>query len=278
MFRSDRSNNRGWGGTAILVKNDIAAIQLVLSKPCGMESDVCCVDGLLLKVGYRFVFVYRPPGLSAACKVESLLLKSYLLSVSAPNITLIVAGDFNLPNVDWQLQTAPDDGVHDLLLTIFINNDWLQVFAEPTRFNNILDLVLSNNPLLITHYHLTDPLGAGDHDSIIFTISLSDKDGDVSVGDRSDTSASFITWNPESSARAQNYLLSFHWELIFAIASSAEAVWFAFKRILTACIAACACTRKVSYLGMKQIRHDATLKRLFIKKSCYLAQAQNIDI
>jgi len=134
-----------------------------------------------------------------------------------------------------------------LLLTMFINNHWLQVIAEPTRFNNILDLVLSNNPLHITHYHLTDPLGAGDHDSIIFTISLSNKDGDVSVGERSATSASFITWNPESIARAQNYLLLFHWELIFVIESSAEAVWLAFKRILTACIAACACTRKVSF-------------------------------
>jgi len=107
---------------------------------------------------------------------------------------------------------------------MFNNSGWLQVIAEPTRLDNILDLVLSNSPLLITHYHLTDPLGAGDHDSIIFNIFFSEKDCDLSVGDRSATSASFITWNPESIARAENYLLSFHWELIFYIEFSAEAV------------------------------------------------------
>jgi len=78
-------------------------------------------------------------------------------------------------------------------------------------------------------------------------------DCDFSVGDRSATSASFITWNSESIARAQNYLLSFDWELIFDNESSAEAVWLDFKRTLTDCIAACVCTRKVSHLGVKKV-------------------------
>jgi len=114
-----------------------------------------------------------------------------------------MAGDFSLPLINWELLTAPDDGVHDVLLTMCLDCRLHQIITEPTRQGNILDIVFSNNSSLITHYHLSDPLGAGDHDTIIFKISLPNSSDQLSKKGKSGSPANVIIWSPNSIAQAQ---------------------------------------------------------------------------
>lgn len=73
-----------------------------------------------------------------------------LLERSANNVTTLL-GDFNVPNVDWSNPSAPIG--YDTLPSTFcsISQDYFlhQMVLNPTRGDNILDLVLSMAPDLL---------------------------------------------------------------------------------------------------------------------------------
>ncbi len=87
----------------------------------------------------RFVCVYRPPSDTV---VNARLIKRCLDSLCSVSYAVCVTGDFNLPGIDWDTFECPKYGVHDLLLDCFVTNCLFQCVREPTRENNILDLVL----------------------------------------------------------------------------------------------------------------------------------------
>jgi len=61
----------------------------------------------------------------------------------------IIAVDFNCNGIDWQTLKAPCDGRPNLdaLRNVAIGRVFSQVVKSPTRGDNLLDLVLSNEPL-----------------------------------------------------------------------------------------------------------------------------------
>ena len=97
-------------------------------------------------------------------------------------IYIFIAGDFNLPGIDWglkELMSSPQYGIEVNNLALDITNQFslLQVFLEPTKGSNNLDIVLASSPDLIRN----DTIGAGisDHDSVTvdfnFRASVSNK-------------------------------------------------------------------------------------------------------
>ncbi len=84
--------------------------------------------------------VYRPPKQQAA---DDIALYEELHSLTQSKEAIII-GDFNCPNIDWRQLTGDQEGnrliemVEDLFLT--------QVVTQPTRENNLLDLVLISDP------------------------------------------------------------------------------------------------------------------------------------
>ena len=95
----------------------------------------------------------------------------HLVYASNPS-HLLIAGDFNLPQVDWAsgFCSAPDthhahkflDVVHDCFL--------FQHVLQPTRFrfregepSNLLDLLLTNEEGMLTHLQFLPGLGRSDH-------------------------------------------------------------------------------------------------------------------
>ena len=89
-------------------------------------------------------------------------------------IFLIVCGDFNTPDVDW-LTTSPKvkSPVADTLCEFVCDNFFSQLVSHPTRGDNILDLLLTTNPDLISSVRVTDSLPGCDHDAIHFMLSAS---------------------------------------------------------------------------------------------------------
>ena len=76
---------------------------------------------------------------------------SYLRSLGK---RIVVMGDFNLPDINWVSQSAPVTNCQDKFLDCFNSNGLTQYVLEPTRGNNILDLVFSNEPNLIQNIHI----------------------------------------------------------------------------------------------------------------------------
>ncbi len=59
----------------------------------------------------------------------------------------IIIGEFNCPNIDWRQMTGDQEG--NRLVEMVEDSFLIQVVTQPTRENNLLDLVLVNDPDLI---------------------------------------------------------------------------------------------------------------------------------
>jgi len=88
----------------------------------------------------RLICVYRPPGTSNVQRLDSIRLSTFLNSLLTSKSIYFIAGDLNLPQMDWEFFIAPDDGIHTVHFDLFINNCLHQMVRHPTRLNNILDI------------------------------------------------------------------------------------------------------------------------------------------
>ena len=178
IFREDRSDNSGFGGSAIFVHSSLNVSKLDWFK--NTESVAVNVR-ISNKKSMQVICVYRSPNLS---KPQNNKLLSQLENVpfNSPDFpNIIMVGDFNLPNVDWTkgIVVGPVDTVDQRLI---MQNDFLDLFntmglhwylEEPTRVkyvstsNNIqsavLDQVLTNNDCIIKDVNIKAPLGKSDH-------------------------------------------------------------------------------------------------------------------
>ena len=112
---------------------------------------------------------YRPPD----GKLEPLeQLESSLSRVNNNNSNIILAGDFNLPFVDWEsdviLPGATHVKLYEELLSVFDDAGLCQSNLKPTRKNSIFDLLLTSTPKAVNRIE-TIP-GLSDHDAIFAEI------------------------------------------------------------------------------------------------------------
>ena len=89
---------------------------------------------------------------------------------------IVVAGDFNHPNINWDLQSTTDPASaasHQRLLDILLQFSLFQTVRDVTRpaSDNILDLVVTTNPALVLDLCIHP--GISDHNIPIFTLSTS---------------------------------------------------------------------------------------------------------
>ena len=91
---------------------------------------------------------YRPPDSKISTSEE--LVKSLDLM---PNQTIVLGGDFNPPGMDWDNGVvnpkAANKSQCELLLSSLDTHALAQIHKEPTREENILDLLITNKPGLI---------------------------------------------------------------------------------------------------------------------------------
>ena len=81
-------------------------------------------------------------------------------------------GDFNLPGIDWELFCAPQSIKEQSFINFIHDFGLCQLICEPTRGRNILDLLLVNDPLIISDVALDVPFCTSDHESFVFKIYL----------------------------------------------------------------------------------------------------------
>ena len=129
------------------------------------------MDVFVRQTKYRLIVVYRPPHSEPIDKLYAVKLINILSSLSLVAWPVFISGDFNCPGINWGLLKAPVDNIQDLFLDFILSNGFSQLVNEPTRQGNILDLVLCNEPLLITSVDILSPIGNGDHASVGFNYS-----------------------------------------------------------------------------------------------------------
>lgn len=161
-FRHDRGTLGG--GVFVLVHEDIVAEE----KPEFVTA--CEVEWVQVKLkGKKDLLVssfYMP---QRKMKDVNELRRSLEIVSASKERHIIVAGDFNCPNIDWQnlsvRANAQDKEVQQAVLDLAVDFNLTQVHDKPTREGNLLDLTFSSNPSLIKSS--SNAPGISDHDIVV---------------------------------------------------------------------------------------------------------------
>jgi len=101
---------------------------------------------------------------------------------------LLVAGDFNTPHIDWEINfsAARDNHFSQILLQAIADCFLFQHVRQPTRFRhgespNILDLILSNEEGLVQDLRYLPGLGNSDHVTLRFSLTCFTKEAGSST-------------------------------------------------------------------------------------------------
>ena len=101
------------------------------------------------------------------------LKKILLLTSTAKFDQILVIGDFNLSEIDWQTGTTTvGDCLHNYFTKLVKDNYLWQLIDFPTRDKNILDLILTTIPTKVQHIHGFDDIICTDHKLISFELDL----------------------------------------------------------------------------------------------------------
>ena len=83
-------------------------------------------------------------------------------------------GDFNHGHIKWN--PLESTGIEDQQFLFLIQDSFLtQHVLEPTRVENVLDIVLSSQKELVDNVKIFEPLGNSDHNQIHFDINVIQK-------------------------------------------------------------------------------------------------------
>ena len=176
LYRRDRLAGIKKGGAAIYVKEKCLGPVEVLSS--GTTGALEWITIYLCKGKILFSCVYRPPTCPTPDFVHYLeALKRDIESKSPPLPNIIIAGDFNLPSVDWASGEIHEGAQYsrrqaELLLNLMEDEMLEQHVTEPTRIDNILDLIITNNEDLIMAINTEDTI-MSDHRLLIIQALLS---------------------------------------------------------------------------------------------------------
>ena len=159
-LRTDRSDARIRGGCVLYIHNKLPTRNVSHFDDKICEAVVCTVVSTKTLVAC----VYRPPNTSIESFSNLLkFLQTYIDKESKEqHMNILILGDFNLPCLRWTDEPVPPQYQYlDIdsanILMSFMNANFLSQFVDkPTRQQNILDLVLSNQPNLIKHIEVSE--------------------------------------------------------------------------------------------------------------------------
>ena len=171
LYRSDRLTGNG-GGSAIYISSSLPSspvLDPVLSAlPDSVFCQICLNPSTTILIGV----IYRPPSSppSAHQALLDALDRMELMRIS--NILLL--GDFNFPNFDIDLDTSSACSSAIFTFTQRVQRlNYSQHVSEPTRLSpdgahSRLDLVFTNEPLMVASIKYLPPLGNSDHLMLLF--------------------------------------------------------------------------------------------------------------
>jgi len=138
-------DNSSHGGVFVCVSNEI-----VCSEEPELNVDAEVIWARVSMHGGRTLYVgsfYRQP----RTNLDYLkLLDSSIARLDEKNATVILGGDFNLPDIDWYNGIVRTDSshpqLHNFFLDLMADRGLEQLVDKPTFERNTLDLLLTNSP------------------------------------------------------------------------------------------------------------------------------------
>lgn len=157
IYRKDRNVNGG--GVLIAINDNLHSTQINIEDKTSAEIIFVRIEKSLIVGCY-----YRPPHDRDVSILSSNL---ELLTQQFPNDHIILAGDFNLPHINWHTYQpklkAQDKVLHNSFLCMLNFYNLSQLITSPTHIHgNTLDLLCTNSPQDLTSQDVIFP-GLSDH-------------------------------------------------------------------------------------------------------------------
>ena len=167
----------GTRGICIYVKSTLSAA-LVSFSSCSFKEQLWVKLELMNADTLLIGCIYRSPSGDSLHSVDELC--SLLRHVCATNPShLLIAGDFNVPDIDWEdkFSPAPENHCSHHLIQAINDCFLVQHVTQPTRYrqgesSNILDLILTNEEGMIDHLCFLPGLGSSDHVTIRLVLTV----------------------------------------------------------------------------------------------------------
>ena len=172
-------------GTAIYVKKSLGAQQVCLNADQEKARE-CTWAEIKLKSNDNLLVgcVYRPP---SNTREQNNHLYETILSIIGKGSHVLLAGDFNQPDVEWETgTTALGENNPAMLFMEFVRDSFLyQHIDKPTHFRGnqtptLIDLVFSNEENMVKNVRHLAPLGKSHHQRIHFSFMCYTQDSHVS--------------------------------------------------------------------------------------------------
>lgn len=169
IHRRDRESGERGGGVMLAVRNHLRSVRRS-DLETGAEILACEIKPENRKKFLCLVF-YRPP----SSDISTLkALKQCLKKANNAHFTqFLVLEDFNLPDINWQtMATERNDSLHTELVKLVRDNFLWQLIDQPTRGDNILDLLLTNFPDRVMSLEIFDDILNTDHRMFEFVLNF----------------------------------------------------------------------------------------------------------
>ena len=182
----------------------------------GLFVDILGANGFKVRIGT----FYRPPINENSC--NSLI--NYLKVGLQCSFNTIVVGDFNFPEINFDDTKAPIARGQHQFLDFCILENLSQLVFDPTRGENILDLVLTMNPSSISSVSVNEPFLGSDHNKILVNLFQG-----IAKHENFFNSPNF--WKADFPS-IKAYLGTLDWNIIFANCGDINQYWNTFLDIL----------------------------------------------
>ena len=174
---NSKDHRLGAGGVLIAVKNTFVASPVMdFDTDCEVTwSRIKLANNKPLFIGsfYRTLSIDDPVVFN---KVHESVSRLTCRGASLPNI--ILNGDFNIPDINWENSSISSNPNYSTILNNamldFVNTNYLtQMTDKPIRNDNVLDLTLITNPDLISDLEIQP--GMIDHCAVTYNVNLAVK-------------------------------------------------------------------------------------------------------
>ena len=163
-FRKDRPD--GYGRVLVAVKTGLKAEEIPINTDCEM---VCVKIKTAVHHPLIVIGAYRPTNSNSEYAAN---LCTSIKSVAAQfhNSPMWVAGDLNLPTIDWTTDSIKSHqyfkSINNCFIDLASNLGMTQSVSFLTRVDNTLDVFLTNRPSLINRCEPKS--GVNDHERAVF--------------------------------------------------------------------------------------------------------------
>ena len=162
----------GIRGVAIYIKNTIESEEVKL---CNVHKDHLWIE-VKLKGNDKLLCgcIYRSPAKDKAMETTKQI-NQIFHSLNSINFShLLICGDFNYPEIDWDTEYVNVESIKLFLQTIQ-SNFLHQHVCKPTRFRSgqepsLLDLILTNEEGMINDLNHYPGIGDSDHECLVFKL------------------------------------------------------------------------------------------------------------